>query len=117
MKILRKSSHLLLCFAFVAILIVLFVWGAIYAEDQYEFFKFGRIAQEKLSTSPTKYAQNAKTAHYLKQKPIKSVQITTDNQGSQDIFYYAAKINGHYYGITYLDRKDGVQLKSIQLIK
>ncbi|MDF7669356.1 hypothetical protein [Lactobacillus sp. ESL0703] len=71
-----------------------------------------------LINNKNKYSANKETYYRLKKSPGKIVQITTDNQGSDNDLYYAARIDNSYYGISfkYAGLLQRPKLKSITYI-
>lgn len=113
-----KKSSILIRIFLVIIILVICIWGGSYLYTEHYNRKLENIALTRLNKQPNLYASNSKTLKALRKEHISSIQITSDNQGSKNIFYYTAEINHREYGITYVStKKNNLYLKSITLIK
>lgn len=102
-KILNKLFKYLMIGFFSIIIFLLFLWGCVFLSEKHDAYVLEKVTLNQLKNNADKkaYSTNKKTFDSLKNKKITSVKITSDNQGGSNYLYYASKINGKYYGLTF----------------
>lgn len=119
-KILKTLTYLSkLIIIIIASLVILFllVWSGVAIYDHYQDSRLEGAVTSQLNSNNkiAKYSANQKTANDLQKEKIKSVNIDSDNQGSDNILYYVGEVNSQTYGMTFTDKNGTIKLKSIAL--
>ncbi|WEV39874.1 hypothetical protein [Lactobacillus sp. ESL0681] len=114
----KRTFQKLLFVLLALVLLLAGCYGLLVIHDNLYNSRLANVVQQGLSTDKgiRRYAADKLTRKYLRKKKITKVEISSDNQGSGNILYFASKINHRYYMITFKDRGFGKTplLKTIQ---